>query len=148
MNVRLLRKIQKYITAVPARYDQNEILAKGTPGTRHGYLWDLNTKQLFPECGTIGCIAGWAVTLYRGQIKRDLDKLGYLGSAQRLLKLDDDQAIRLFSAINDRNDRNDWDTDVWPPKFVEAYNKAKTFKQRAKVASLRIDHFIKTKGAE
>ena len=54
--------------------------------------------------------------------------------AQELLGLEYAQSDRLFFV------------DYWPGKF--AYNKAKTKKAKAEIAAKRIEHFIKTGGAE
>ena len=89
-------------------------------------------------CGTACCIAGWAVRLN--------DKISSLNGrwpgevsaeAKSLLKLDTDQYERLCAFASG-----------WPDKYAVAYYSAETKKKRARVAFLRINHFIKTKGAE
>jgi len=116
MNVKLLRKIKRHILAQPKRFDMNFI------GTRDMKSFKPNRV---PECGTIGCIAGWACALsgkkFSGRIARNL------------LGLDYDQTERLFYD-NPKGFRGMWRGD----------GKAAT----AKLAAKRIDLFIKTKGAE
>lgn len=129
INVRLLRKIQKHILEEPRRYDQNLWRIEVDPAT--------NPER--PPCGTMACIGGWATALSGKE--RD----SYLGwdVAMRLLGLTREQADRLFDTVEKGTDLN-----KWPKKFVTAYLKAKTPRDRARVAVRRIDHFIKTKGAE
>jgi hypothetical protein len=120
MNVKLLRRIQKRILKHPDSYDQNVMISRD-------------------ECGTTACIAGWAVLLS----PLDPGFIGdYASKATLLLGLDDEQAIRLFDVIEDGY------CCGWPDKYVRAYLRAKTPRGRARAAMRRIDHFIKTKGAE
>jgi hypothetical protein len=55
MNVKLLRRIQKHILAEPKRLDMGNFIVRKSDG--------LGSLVRFPKCGTVGCIAGWAVTL-------------------------------------------------------------------------------------
>lgn len=134
LNVKLLRKIQRHILAEPRRYDQNAIFTRGlTPGDIY------EEGHVVPSCGTIACIGGWAGALSKQ--KRPTDWNNYentLRFAQRVLRLDDRQATRLFAGTG----------GGWPERFDTAYEKAKTPRGRALVAVRRIDHFIKTKGQE
>jgi len=122
MNVKLLRRIQKAISKEPEKYDQD--------------AW----------CGSECCLAGHAVILSgHAEISNDscegvMVRLSYgkevhiQDFAAEELELTEDQSCKLF--------------DVWPREFREAYDGALTDKGRARVAVRRIDHFIKTKGAE
>jgi len=52
----LLSEIAALIVAEPKRYNQERFMAEGPN--------DKDTAPLgFPSCGTVGCVAGWAVTL-------------------------------------------------------------------------------------
>lgn len=127
LNVRLLRRIQKHILAEPKRYNQNDIVSTGKPGEAYSFAWR------FPACGTIACIGGWAAVLSSGGRHEDLEY------GARALGLTVDQRARLFSATGNGG---------WPDKFDIAYTNAKTPQGRARVGARRIEHFIKTKGAE
>jgi hypothetical protein len=126
MNVKLLRKIQKHILEEPKRYDQNVWLAEGAP------------QNGFATCGTMACIGGWAQILGSKRKPRAVSRV----NAMRLLGIDRAQAWRLFDSIAGVPE------DMWPRKFSAAYVKAKTDLGRARAAVRRIDHFIKTRGAE
>lgn len=119
MNTRLLRKVAKHISEEPRRLAMSIFADTG------------NTGDNAPPCGTIGCIAGWA-SILTGTSAADADDL----TGRAALKLTLLEARRLF-----------W-TDGWPDDFSRRYWTAKTCKGRASTAVARIEHFIKTKGAE
>lgn len=151
MNVRLLRRAQKYILAEPRRIDMRQF----------GTVFDL-TRQTrsetglpLPPCGTTACIAG-TIAILEGKTdpvaaKRHLKLFGgpyFFGGAARsaaesLLRITYEQAERLFYFKAWRTNRNGW-----PDKYATAYDTAKTPAGRARVTVRRIDHFIKTNGAE
>lgn len=120
-----------------------------------------------PPCGTVGCIAGWTVFLSKPKIVDKLaekaasctvdtttldgeayvrvgqEQLGEaIYQAQDILGLEKEQARRLFYFSNMHGYYH------WPLKFEDAYLNAKTPRARAKVTVERIEHFIKTNGAE
>lgn len=134
MNVKLLRKIQKHILAEPRRLDMQYIY---TPR---------QARKAEPPCGTVCCIAGWAIYLkhkgkvvpYDGIFLKSIKDETVMGApaAEKILSINKTQKDNLFFM---------WG---WPEKFRKLYDKAKTAKTRAKIASERIDLFIATKGAE
>ena len=133
MNVDLLRKIKKHILAEPARlYMFGWIIRKTTPDEVLAYGEEDENTRPFAKCGTAACIAGWAAILS----KRDTGgRFGACELAPELLGLTSQEAARLCIPRN------------WPLKFRGGCaddGKAKT----AKLAARRIEHFIKTKGAE
>jgi hypothetical protein len=139
MNTKLLEKTIKSIEEEPRRLDMKCWAKKVNPNN------DAN-----PPCGTKACIAGHVAFVNRklyfyefnGAAIKNFPGIHIDTYAQEALKLDSDQAGRLFYFKN-------WNDAVgWPRKFSVAYNKAKTAKQRAKVAVARIRHFIATKGQE
>lgn len=90
-------------------------------------------------CGTQHCIAGYAVAIASPRVWREAEgrRTGLISEeAQRVLQLTGDQALRLFSPI--------WD---WLPEKLRLY-RHQSPETRARRAVARIDHFIKTKGAE
>lgn len=128
INVPLLRKIQKAIMASPGQLYMGD--------------WFVSEPDYIPKCGTAACIAGWAITLSMGvsplEAKVRWESEHYQGpTPEELLGLTDEQAYALFYASH------------WPAPFLEDYNEAgKSAKHNAKVTCARIEHFIKTKGAE
>jgi hypothetical protein len=133
MNVRLLRRVAKHILAEPRRYEQ-------------GVWCEATTSS---PCGTTACIAGWAAILgEKLDLKTiDHDDLYYRASskARKLLNINRDQAARLFSYPATSIEPDELG---WPKRFAKRFFAAKTKRGQAKVAVARIEHFIKTKGAE
>lgn len=94
-----------------------------------------------PPCGTVACIAGWAAVLSQQQggetIREVASRLwNAADTGGDALEIDYDGQNRLFYTCD------------WPSKFREQYDAAKTPTARARVTVARIEHFIKTKGAE
>lgn len=132
INVKLLRKVQRTIVAEPLRVDMT--------------IWAAPSEysNQSPPCGAVGCIAGWAMLHVSKRSLNiearyiwELDPEANQDKAAELLSLSYDQARRLFIS------------DHWPTKFKNrlAFAKEGTPKY-ARVVSDRIDHFIKTRGAE
>lgn len=145
MNVRLLRRVQKYIAAEPRRFNMWDWYLKFRGNTKQ--FSDLRGAILqVPPCKTVACIAGTAVVLTERQIPlrfpvfADTDRSYGSGLIKNIalekLNLTFYQGERLFYLEN------------WPSKFERRYNQAKTPRGRANAAIARIDHFIKTNGAE
>lgn len=87
----LLSEIRALIIAEPKRYNQRDTLAiLGGPNDDHYATDD------YPACGTIGCVAGWAVALKAQRPNRVIEVLPY---AQRLLGLDAAQNYELFNSF-------------------------------------------------
>lgn len=122
MNVKLLRKIQKHILAEPKSYDQNAIISE--------------------TCGTIACIGGWAFLLGGGVRTPSVNELS---DARDFLGINREQGDRLFEYVTTSRLESSM---AWPAKFIRQYLAAKTPRGRANAAVRRIDHFIKTNGAE
>lgn len=122
MNTRLLRKVQKHILEEPKRVWMGEWKIVGKQNIKY---WELSP----PACGTVACISGWAAILN--------GKPEDAYSATDILELNRDEASRLFFEVH------------WPEHFHRAIASAPVQSpEYAKVVSDRIDHFIKTKGAE
>lgn len=137
INVKLLRRVKALILEEPRRFNMDYYAAT------EKFYPDLVHDQA-PPCGTVACIAGWATLedeRARGRKRLTpafLNRVGrYTGA--RALGLTFEQSQRLFY------------TEEWPDEFAEAYNDAMAgddFAMAADIAATRIDHFIKTKGAE
>ena len=126
MNVQLLRRIQKRILKEPKQFCMGQWFNDDLGGIA------------IPNCGTAACIAGWAMTLHGGYKKPSLADNEYLRTGQvpgmYNLELNRKQSERLFYF------------DQWPVRFKQ--KKVEGTKAFAVQAVRRIDHFIKTKGAE
>lgn len=88
-------------------------------------IGERDLSPTMPPCGTAACIAGWA-----NLFTKYFDESSSI-HAQQVLGLDENEAESLFY------------DDNWPEPFRTRYQKAKTPKQRAKIACQRIDHLIK-----
>lgn len=134
MNVRLLRKVKNHILEEPRRFIMRTWLLTREYVGGPSYPSDNGAKEVkFAKCGTAACIAGWAVLLHDKRIT-NYDEIAR--RASELLELDEMKSYRLFGAT--------W----WPEPFGSQYRKAKTPTARAKIAAARIEHYIKTEGAE
>lgn len=128
MNVKLLRKVQKFLLDEPRRFDMSNWVRDS----------GLSNILKHPPCGTACCIAGAAFVLDK---KLSLKKSTFDGvtveiDARCSLELTPYESDRLFYRIN------------WPGSFSLKYGQAKTPLARAKVGVARIEHFIKTGGQE
>jgi hypothetical protein len=126
MNIALLEKIKAHILEEPRRINM--------------YLWGKTFPEGYdapyiPACRTAGCIAGWACMLSDEEVDEEtIENRGKI-----LLDLTVEQANRLFFYV------------FWPARFVNDYlhlEVTERYKERAKATVERIDHFIKTGGAE
>lgn len=137
MNTKLLRQVKKAILEHP---DQFEMRWWFTNDLELDYG---NVNRIAGGCGTAACIGGWALHLKHKQdtlnaTREYIDSawIMYATDATDLLGLNADESTRLFNHAK------------WPLRFLSRYIKAKQPKARARAAADRINHFIKTKGAE
>lgn len=142
--IRILRKVEAHILEEPKRYDQNTICDRYTKKVIAERLeWGGDIDHI-PPCRAIACIGGW-VNVLTGHPRSQS-----LSLAARTLGLNHEQADRLFAGID--YDLTEPSCTVpyrqWPDRFQKAYFEAQTAAQRARVAVRRIEHFIKTGGAE
>lgn len=129
---RLLRKVAKHILAEPKRFAMSWWYGEGTPGQplTQGFFTERHiSKLIVPECGTVACIAGWAVLLTDGNN-------GYQSGA--------DIHRRAIELLGDAAEDALFGTLTWPTRFAERYHHAKTRRGKATAAVDRIEHFIKT----
>ena len=140
--IKRLEQVQKYILAEPKR------LQMGTWAIIYNVKGEMfkQDKDMddLPDCGTVGCIAGWTALLEnrKALIKQELKGLQKRGGqvsepdieerARKILGLDDEQAQNLFFV------------SYWPEPYQTAFENAETHKQRAKATVKRIKHLIKT----
>lgn len=135
LTIRRLRRVVAHILEEPRRFDMNEGFGKCPADDDNA-----------PACGTVGCIAGWGWALQRSQKER-LSHINpsnthvlwweVLGDARAYFRLDEEQAHRLFQ------------TAYWPPKFQDRlFPLPARTKKYAQVMQARVEHFIRTGGAE
>lgn len=84
----LLEDVKEVIKVDPLRYDQTTWRTVDYGEARKKY-------RDFPACGTVGCVAGWVVTLTRGT---DMPFAEIMSTARKILGLDISEALELFSA--------------------------------------------------
>lgn len=85
----LLSEIRALILAEPLRYSQRWWLM------RDGKAGNFEKPQMgYPNCGTVGCVAGWVVSVTR---KRVNDSFEVEEAAQRILGLENWIAGELFT---------------------------------------------------
>jgi len=90
----LLSDIAKTITDEPKRYNQGQWLVTLNDDQRKAYE---AYGDPAPKCGTIGCVAGWAVTLKRAPlISTFFNGDSVQATAADLLDLSTDQQSELF----------------------------------------------------
>jgi hypothetical protein len=129
MNVKLLRKVKKHILEEPKRlFMRTYVFKKSYEGEKLRTC--MGKKRDFARCGTAACIAGWAVLL-----SKKGDTVNLVTGREALELPDIETALRLFEPSS------------WPDKFQDGLDDDGTIKT-ARVAAARIEHFIKTKGAE
>lgn len=123
MNVKLLRELQEMFKKNPKCLDMGD--------------WVYHN-----DCGTVGCIAGWAsmITHMREfkvscEIACD-DVANPRNEGKKALELNEDQCEALFY------------TTHWPEDLQDKYNEAKNRKERSAVTVERIDRFIESGGTD
>lgn len=144
MNVELMRRIEAHILAEPKRVCMGIYVTKKDWHHETEFLREPNN---YPECGTIGCICGWAVTLtdtldgYTGSIQdpyylsiQDPYYLIYTDVGRRgrdLLELSPTTAAALFYVGN------------WPDTFRQMLSTAKVGTvEYAQVVVARMEYMI------
>jgi hypothetical protein len=136
MNVALFEKIKTQILEEPKRLDMQVGLLFNAWKSTNLPSWRV------PACGTIGCIAGWAVMLSDNRITRSLD-VGRVGwdfswgfvslTAAQVLDVPEDVLDQLFHVSN-------WDIDL-QDSYYEAIAED-LLATRAKITVMAIDRFV------
>jgi hypothetical protein len=141
INVRLLRRIEKEILAKPEKFDMRDYARPVGVGHEDWANRAYTEQDSFELCKTTACIAGWADLLQN----RRCSIYGIASRAIEILGLTYEQADRLFYLGVQTHDEH------WPEQFERPYLKAikkKKWADAAQIAVERIEHFIKTRGAE
>lgn len=138
LNVDLLRRVQKHITAKPRRLVMRYLVVHKNPsvhnpsGVEGSHFHGDVDNQVFADCGTAACIAGWTLILSgREPFKADNEAQNDATTAAKLLGLTYGEDNLFFLCD-------------WPRKFAAPYEKAATATKRAKIAAARIEHLITT----
>jgi hypothetical protein len=141
INVRMLRRIEKAILAKPEKFDMRDYL-RPVEMTHEQWSRYFLKPDVFELCKTTACIAGWADLLTNKQSHI----FDVSSRAADILGLIPDQSMRLFYLSTQTSDEKHW-----PKEFERPYRRAiraKKWADAAKIAVERIEHFIKTRGAE
>ena len=144
LNKKILLKVRDHILEDPRRLQMGDWLNTGlTPGTE--FYGDI--LQLVPDCGTIGCIAGWISFFYP---EDDTEYYHYTrGHAERAIEaigINKDSEIRFRGIASDL-----FYVDQWQEINEKAYEVAlanKDIKGMAHAAAAQIDWFIAEYGEE
>jgi hypothetical protein len=157
MKASVMRKVVDKIEAAvqqPRQFfdmgDWAEQVWRVKPGQAGKSFWDQETEL----CGTAACFAGYAVPKkHREAFANNPEgcSIDIQQAAARKFNISSDQADLLFL------------TNAWPTKFFDAYHKAaaaasdatpgtkkaiKAELRKVKALRARVEHFIKTDGAE
>jgi hypothetical protein len=159
INVQLLRKVKALILEEPRRLRMEAVAStweEAVDGSQSDKQMPPYSETDRPPCGAVMCIGGHvnfiallaqepnALLSIDGDANEEaLSELGSLWQAQQSLGLTSEQAERLFCFTS-------WGVGLygWPEEFETAYRVAKTPLERAEITARRIDHFLKTNGAE
>lgn len=131
LNVDLLMRVKKHIIAKPSRLRMDNWVVKGLPGDVHSNNlagWNEPKKYKLPSCGTVGCIAGWVVLLANPEEAT---------TGSIAVKAHD-----LLDMVTYREPFELFHVNNWPNELHEAYLKAKTQRERAKIVGQAIDQYI------
>jgi len=117
---RLLRRIQKHILKEPHRLAMRS--------------WAAPSQEV--RCGTVGCIAGWAVMLTTPRVQKSvkvgMNNFNWAFLGRRALRIGDKRAHVLFHS------------EHWAGDYHERLNETRSQKDYANVTVERIEHFIQT----
>lgn len=146
MNVPLLDKVKERLTAFPHRFSMANWV-RNAPGhdtlDQYPRFGPKDAKILLDSqtaCGTVACIGGLAIIIDTAEgeqehvFNEDVETAGIWKHARKILDLTSEQADRLFLL------------HAWPEPYCRQYTEH--WPNRAQIAVSRINHFIRTGGAE
>ncbi len=145
--IKLLRKVARHILEEPKRFEMDR--------------WGMADHRV--PCNTTACFAGWAIILGdanpkrffkaaasdaqddRGRFMALLEgRVGASARAEKVLGITNEQARRLFHV----DSLFHGDGRGWPEPYRGDFDHATSREHAAEIAVARIEHFIKTGGAE
>lgn len=100
------------------------------------------SEDTIAPCGTVGCIAGWAILLSHRKGRQPISEVRDRHMQREWAwgtKSIKDEAERLLGTGNDL-----FLVAYWPEPFSTRYGNAASDRGRARATAQRIDHFIKT----
>jgi len=145
MNVTLLNQICKAIEREPRRFNMGDWISLDPfndvylPGSEQA------------PCGTTACIAGFAVMLDSCGVSSSPNPGAWRSTMLDIVENDrcpiDRHAKDLLDLTEDQSDLLFYAT-AWPESFRNDYHSAPDAMAKARVAILRIKHFIETEGTD
>lgn len=129
LNVELLQRIKAHILEEPKRYFQQIYGSRVAP------------ENGGPACGTVACLAGWAVILSGEELFQDYDGVSLVrGDVER-------RAYQLTGIPENGAVGSPFATAAfWPAPFARQWYTAPSTEAKARVAADYIDFIIATKG--
>lgn len=134
LNVKLLRRIKRHILEEPKRFVMRLQFRRSFPG--NVIFGDDYKNHVVPECGTVACIAGWALLLDKRRIAE--------GDPWHNISQKASRVLGLREWVGDPWKHPLFQVEGWPKVFAGRFRKAGLLRTRAKIAAARIDHLIKT----
>jgi hypothetical protein len=133
LKVELLKRVKQHILEEPARLRMDLWLLKADPSKdMHTSTPGYNEPEDYkiPECGIVGCIAGWTAFLVDPNVNPDSYQVR-AEHAQELL------------GINHRDEPFDlFYVDHWPADLMDRYYSARDNDERAQITATAIDRYI------
>lgn len=136
MNRKLLRQIMATILEEPRRLDMGQWLRRRSHCRDERDFFRWQRLSAIPKCGTVGCIAGWAINLTMPErVPEEFGPEWAANTAGAKLGLTAVQGARLFWVYK------------WPHDLTQALDATKPgTKEHALVVARRIRRFIRTNG--
>lgn len=144
--IKWLRRVQKHVLDEPKRVDMSDWL-----NIREKDMMGPQYDNYFPECGTVGCIGGWVAALAspRPQSIADAGKYAAKKLGIKFTQQGEWDGNGVFIPAEQGAANRLFFVEEWPQRFIDQllHHRRQTLGY-ARVVSKRIDHFIKTDGAE
>ncbi len=130
MNKPLLKHIIALIEAEPKRIWMGTWFARGV------------LKEYMPPCGTVACIAGWALILSE---RKPNESFSVVRDRCRKTVIDPQARGATALGITERQSERLFYHTSWPRRFARPYGKSyENAEQRSRVVVRRIRHFMRT----
>lgn len=135
LSAKTIRRLRDVVARIPAKqFDMRYwIKRKGRRADAENGLYDApEAKEILKDCGSVGCLYGWACAFY--PVNTGL--LSVWLNGDKIFGLDVETSEKLCGLRH------------WPRAFKSRYQKAKTPATRLRVLRDRVEHFIATEGRD